>query len=159
MADQPAVTLAAPVSQQERITILDSLRGIAVLGILLMNITGFALPAPAHRNDLAVMNEIGTVNETTWLAVEWPLEGMFRALFSILFGAGIILFLNRQEKRAGGLLPTDYFFMGLALVISVNWKDIRSISLSLLYGSLKLYGVISGSVIFFLVHLNGCGEV
>ena len=36
--------MAIPVSQSERIIILDSLRGIAVLGILLMNIPGFAFP-------------------------------------------------------------------------------------------------------------------
>ena len=36
--------LAAPVSQTERIVILDSLRGIAILGILLMNIPGFSRP-------------------------------------------------------------------------------------------------------------------
>ena len=38
-----STTLAAPVSQSERIIILDSLRGIAILGILLMNIPGFGL--------------------------------------------------------------------------------------------------------------------
>lgn len=102
--------MAAPVSQWERITILDSLRGIAVLGILLMNITGFALPAPAYRNDLAVMNETGTINEKTWFIIEWIFEGSQRALFSILFGAGIILFLTRQEQKRGGLWPADYFF-------------------------------------------------
>ena len=48
MANGSSAIMAAPVSQQERITILDSLRGIAVLGILVMNITGFALPAPAY---------------------------------------------------------------------------------------------------------------
>lgn len=110
MGNESSAMTAAPVTQQERITILDSLRGIAVLGILMMNITGFALPAPAYRNDLAVMNEIGTINQKTWFIVEWIFEGTQRALFSILFGAGIILFLNRQEKRTGGLWPTDYFF-------------------------------------------------
>ena len=110
MTNEPTTALAAPVAQQERITILDSLRGIAVLGILVMNITGFALPAPAYHSDLAVMNEIGTINQKVWFVVEWGLEGTQRALFSILFGAGIILFLDRQEKRKGGLWPTDYFF-------------------------------------------------
>lgn len=101
---------AAPVSQQERIVLLDSLRGIAILGILLMNIPGFGLPAPACYGDLAVMNEIGTINAKTWFAIDWVLEGSQRALFSMLFGAGMILFLSRQEKRADGLWPADYFF-------------------------------------------------
>jgi len=110
MTTPPSASFAAPVSQRERITILDSLRGIAILGILLMNITGFALPAPAYRNDLAVMNEIGTLNQKIWFIIEWVFEGSQRALFSILFGAGIILFLDRQEKRSVGLWPADYFF-------------------------------------------------
>ena len=105
-----SATMAAPVSQQKRITLLDSLRGIAVLGILLMNITGFALPAPAYHSDLGVMNEIGTINQKTWFIIEWSLEGTQRALFSILFGAGIILFLDRQEKRPGNTWFADYFF-------------------------------------------------
>jgi uncharacterized protein len=101
---------AAPVAQQERISILDSLRGIAILGILLMNIPGFGLPAPACYGDLTVMNELGTINQKTWFAIDWILEGSQRALFSTLFGAGIILFINRQEKRTDGLWPADYFF-------------------------------------------------
>jgi uncharacterized protein len=100
---------AAPVSQSERITILDSLRGIAILGILLMNIPGFALPYPAML-DPSVLNEWGTINFKTWYFIEWLMEGSQRALFSMLFGAGIILFISRQENRATGLWPSDYFF-------------------------------------------------
>ncbi|MEJ7674228.1 MAG: hypothetical protein WKF59_16425 [Chitinophagaceae bacterium] len=89
---------AAPVDQSERITILDSLRGIAILGILLMNIPGFALPEPVIY-DPSVLNEWGTINFKTWYFIEWFMEGSQRALFSMLFGAGIILFIGRQEKR------------------------------------------------------------
>ena len=102
--------LAAPVQQSERITILDSLRGIAILGILLMNIPGFALPVPAVYGDLMPLNEMGTINFKTWYFIDWVLEGSQRALFSMLFGAGIILFVSRQEKKLDGLLPADYFF-------------------------------------------------
>jgi uncharacterized membrane protein YeiB len=35
---------AAPVSDGERLKLIDALRGVAVLGILLMNIPGFAMP-------------------------------------------------------------------------------------------------------------------
>jgi len=102
--------LAAPVNQSERIILLDSLRGIAILGILLMNIPGFALPAPAAYGDLVVMNEMGTINQKTWFVIDWALEGSQRGLFSMLFGAGIILFISRQEKRTAGLWPADYFY-------------------------------------------------
>jgi uncharacterized protein len=100
---------ASPVSQQERITILDSLRGIAILGILLMNIPGFALPDPVIE-DPSILHEFGTANFTTWYFIDWFMEGSQRALFSMLFGAGIILFITRQEKKTDGLWPVDYFF-------------------------------------------------
>ena len=76
--------IAAPVHQSERIVILDSLRGIAILGILLMNIPGFAMPEPAHL-DPFVLKEWGTVNFKTWYFIEWFMEGSQRALFSMLF--------------------------------------------------------------------------
>ncbi len=101
--------LAAPVSQEERIVLLDSLRGIAILGILLMNIPGFALPDPVYH-DPSVLNEWGTINFQAWYFIEWFMEGSQRALFSMLFGAGIILFISRQEKKNDGLWPADYFF-------------------------------------------------
>jgi uncharacterized protein len=98
-----------PVQQSERITLLDSLRGIAILGILLMNIPGFALPAGIY-GDPSVLNEQGTINFKTWYFIEWFMEGSQRAIFSMLFGAGIILFISRQEKKLQGLWPADYFF-------------------------------------------------
>ncbi len=104
-----STNLAAPVSQTERIVILDSLRGIAILGILLMNIPGFALPAPASYGDPSVLNEWGTINFKTWYFIDWFMEGSQRGIFSMLFGAGIILFITRQEKKAEGLWATDYF--------------------------------------------------
>ncbi len=104
-----AAGFAAPVNQSERIIILDSLRGIAILGILLMNIPGFALPDPV-MDDPSILNEWGTVNFKTWYFISWFMEGSQRALFSMLFGAGIILFISRQEKKTDGLWPADYFF-------------------------------------------------
>ena len=104
-----STNLAAPVNQSERIVILDALRGIAILGILLMNIPGFALPAPASYGDPSVLNEWGTINFKTWYFIDWFMEGSQRGIFSMLFGAGIILFITRQEKKAEGLWPTDYF--------------------------------------------------
>ena len=50
-----STNLAASVSQTERIIILDSLRGIAILGILLMNIPGFGLPL-VQASDPSVLN-------------------------------------------------------------------------------------------------------
>src|SRR5262245_10338586 len=82
-----STTTAAPVAQQERITILDSLRGIAILGILLMNVPGFGLPY-AQAGDPSIQNETG-LNFKAWFIVEGALSGTQRAIFSMLFGAGL----------------------------------------------------------------------
>ncbi|HEX2845979.1 MAG TPA: DUF418 domain-containing protein [Chitinophagaceae bacterium] len=101
-------TFATPISQEERITILDSLRGIAILGILLMNVPGFGLPE-AQASNPALYNETG-INYKTWFVVNWAFSGTQRAFFSMLFGAGIILFISRLEKRMTGIEPALYFF-------------------------------------------------
>jgi uncharacterized protein len=108
MINESTNTFAAPVSQKERIVILDTLRGIAILGILLMNIPGFALPLN-QADDPSVLKETG-INYKTWYIVEWGLAGTQRAIFSMLFGAGIILFITRLEKRMDGITPAIYFF-------------------------------------------------
>lgn len=100
--------LAAPVAQQERIVILDGLRGLALLGILLMNIPYMGLPEPSFDH-LLLNNELGTINEKVWWYVNWIPEGTQRAIFSMLFGAGILLFVSRLEKRTEGIWPAEYF--------------------------------------------------
>jgi uncharacterized protein len=99
---------AQPVMEHERITLIDSIRGMALLGILLMNIPVFGMPFPAFLK-LSVLNEMGTINEKAWFIIEWPVEGTMRAIFSMLFGAGVILFTSRLEKKGEGLLVADYF--------------------------------------------------
>jgi uncharacterized protein len=96
----------APVGQADRIQIIDALRGFAILGILLMNIPGFGLPIGW---DPTVRNEYGTINFKVWHFVEWFPEGTQRAIFSMLFGAGIILFISPKEKKMEGTGPVDYF--------------------------------------------------
>lgn len=119
---------AVPVSQSERILILDSFRGIALLGILMMNIPYFALPEPAADN-LMLNNEMGTVNHKVWYFVNWYLEGSQRAIFSLLFGAGILLFIARLQRKVEGLMVAEYFvrrqlwllFFGLVNAFVLLW--------------------------------------
>lgn len=101
-------TGTSPTAQNERIVLLDSLRGIALLGILLMNIPYFGLPEPAFDNPL-LMNEKGTINMQVWYFINMVPEGTMRAVFSILFGAGILLFVSRLEKRVEGMMAAEYF--------------------------------------------------
>lgn len=108
-ASQP---LAAPIAQVERISIIDSIRGVALLGILMMNIPYFALPYPIVES-LDILGEYSGPNFYSWLIVSGLFEGTMRALFSMLFGAGSLLLLSRLEKRYAGTYPADIFYRRL----------------------------------------------
>src|SRR5689334_16101232 len=96
---------AAPVFQSERIGLIDSLRGFAILGILLMNIPFFGMPG-ASSSDPTLLKGYDAMDIRVWHFVEWFPEGTQRAIFSMLFGAGIILFTSRQEKRLDGAVQS-----------------------------------------------------
>lgn len=108
MSNEPTTTIAAPISQQERIIFLDSLRGIAILGILLMNIPGFGLPYAAI-GDFSMQPQ-GDLNYFFWYVFgPGVFEGSMRGLFSMLFGAGMFIFISRLEKRTTGLMAAELF--------------------------------------------------
>ncbi|HPG12731.1 MAG TPA: DUF418 domain-containing protein [Chitinophagaceae bacterium] len=101
-------SIAAPISQSERILVIDSLRGIAILGILLMNIPGFGL-APTAISDFSVQPQ-GKLNYYFWYIFgPGVFEGTQRAIFSMLFGAGMYIFTTRLEKRVSGMLSAELF--------------------------------------------------
>lgn len=108
MQTESTGTSAAPIGQQERIILLDSLRGIAVLGILLMNIPGFGI-AHSAIFDYSLMQG-GDLNYFVWYVFgPGVFEGSQRAIFSMLFGAGTIIFITRLEKRLSGSMPAELF--------------------------------------------------
>src|SRR5688500_12134510 len=89
---------STPLAQSDRIEIIDSLRGIALLGILLMNIPAFGMPWGVYYN-LNIRNEFSGPNYYTWWIVNGGFEGTMRAIFTMLFGAGSLLLLLRLEKK------------------------------------------------------------
>ena len=101
-------TTLAPTEREERIGMLDATRGIAVLGILIMNVTGFGLPRA--YDDPTNWGGAEGINLTTWRVVALFFEGTMRGLFTLLFGAGALLFLQRHAARNPGLLPADLYF-------------------------------------------------
>jgi uncharacterized protein len=91
------------VKEKERIASLDLLRGFALLGILLLNIIGFGLPAAAYSNPGYDLLSGSMLDVTTWATVEIFAEGAMRCLFSILFGAGVLLFTTGPSAKGAGL--------------------------------------------------------
>ena len=102
-------TVLIPTAQGERIDSIDVLRGFALLGILLMNILEFGLPGAAYDN-LRLWG--GDAGANLWVfAVQYVLfEGKMRALFSMMFGASIVLLTERGAARGGGLAVADIYF-------------------------------------------------
>ncbi len=101
--------LLGPVSTTERIRSLDVLRGVALLGILLMNITGFGLVFMAYVDPTVQGGDEG-YNLLVWLINNLFFEGTMRALFSMLFGVGMVLMTSRMIGRGGGIEVADIYY-------------------------------------------------
>lgn len=81
----------------ERIGALDFVRGVAVLGILAINVTGFWGPLLATFNPVLPHPETGGA---LWFITAYVLfEGKMRGLFTLLFGASMMLFADAAERR------------------------------------------------------------
>jgi uncharacterized protein len=99
----------APVTVSQRINSVDIIRGVALLGILLINIVYLGLPHPAYHDPTAAGGATG-LNLRVWEINTLFFEGTMRALFSMLFGAGVILLTGRLEKRGGGVEIADIYY-------------------------------------------------
>ncbi|MBE9517277.1 MAG: hypothetical protein IMY68_01870, partial [Bacteroidetes bacterium] len=88
----------SPVSQSDRIVSIDLLRGVAVLGILIMNIQHFSMPSAAYINPTAYGDLTG-INKWVWIISHIMASGKFMSIFSMLFGAGVLLFTGRAEAK------------------------------------------------------------
>ena len=84
----------SPTNLNNRIETLDVLRGFAVLGILLLNILMFGQVSFYYLNPSVIE---GTLTDwIIWALIDISAEGAMRALFSILFGAGVLLFTKNK---------------------------------------------------------------
>ena len=96
---------SGPTRQKDRIASLDVLRGVAVFGILANNIEDFAGPTGISSGiPLELLGKAAGHPGLDLAAtvIQWILvAGQMRALFSILFGAGVVLLTERVTRRAG----------------------------------------------------------
>jgi uncharacterized protein len=84
-----------------RVAAMDVLRGLALLGILLMNLEGFAGP-PAQMGT-GVDPALRGMDRWADAAIYVLVQGKFIALFSLLFGAGFAVMVTRAEHEGGSL--------------------------------------------------------
>lgn len=90
-----------------RIATLDILRGVAVMGILAMNAVAFAMPAPAYYNPAAYGGTDG-IDLVAWTISFVFVDGKMRGLFSLLFGASLLLITDAAEEKGRSPAATHY---------------------------------------------------
>jgi uncharacterized protein len=112
------VNEAGPVIQTERIASLDVLRGVAVLGILVMNIQSFSMPGAAYMNPSAY-GDLDGANHWVWYISHLLADQKFWTIFSMLFGAGIVLMTSRAEAAGRGSAGIHYRRMGWLLLFGL----------------------------------------
>jgi len=100
-----------PTQKSSRINSLDVIRGIALLGILLMNINGMGLPF--SYGDPTIAGGAEGLNLDVWITNNMLFEGTMRGLFTLLFGAGVILLTSRLEKDGAGITTADIYYRRL----------------------------------------------
>ena len=135
----PADHRPEPVSAAERFTSVDVLRGFALLGILAMNIVGFAWPGPAYGNPLRGAGFEGT-DRAIWFFNHLVFEAKMMTIFSMLFGAGLVLMGERAAARGASLRGVYY----------------RRVLWLLVIGAIHAYLIWDGDVLFLYAE---CGLV
>jgi uncharacterized protein len=117
---------AEPAAAGERISSIDVLRGVAVLGILLINIEDFGL---LHSNKSAAGTEwVGVYVPSNfshaalagWIAMRAIFEGKMRAIFAMLFGAGVVLLTSRLERRSDGTRVADIYYRRTLWLLAIG---------------------------------------
>ena len=152
MTDIAATEAAAdmpvpPAPPPKRIATLDIVRGIAVMGILAMNIVAFAMPFQAYMNPVAYGMESGA-DLASWAFSFVFIDGKMRGLFSFLFGASTLLVIERAQASGRSPARVHYARMlwllvfGLIHFYFIWFGDI-----------LSLYALI-GLVLFFFRNLS-----
>jgi uncharacterized protein len=120
---------ALPVAAAERLSAVDTLRGFALLGILAMNIVGFAWPGAAYDNP-TLGGGFSGFNRVIWVFNHLFFEMKMMTIFSMLFGAGLVLMGERADDRGASVRGVYYrrclwlLVIGLIHAYLIWWGDI-----------------------------------
>jgi uncharacterized protein len=104
--------------RQDRLITLDALRGFAVMGILAMNIIAFGMPEWAYITPKAYGGDT-MADRITWLISFIFLDGKMRGLFSLLFGASMMLIIENADAKGESARQVHYSRMGWLAVFGL----------------------------------------
>jgi len=117
-----------PVAPRERIVFLDVLRGLALAGIVVANIRGFGSPMEAYNRPRLLWNS--PADQAANFLLETLVTGKFLTIFSILFGLGFAIQVDRARERGARFVRLYLRRMailalfGAAHVLLLWWGDI-----------------------------------
>ncbi len=121
------MTRSGPMAQHERIPSLDAMRGVALFGILFVNMTwftGFAVMSSEERAGLGTQ----AIDDVVYWLVHCFVDGKFWSLFALLFGVGFAVQLERGATPARFVRRmTILLVIGLLHAIFVWFGDIVSL--------------------------------
>jgi len=100
------------IDQSQRIRILDIIRGVAVLGIVTMNIADMAYPEDLVLDYYATDPDMGW-NYWTGVILEILFSEKMRGLFTLLFGVSSVLIIEKLKNNLDGLTVADLYFRRL----------------------------------------------
>ncbi|MBE5074587.1 DUF418 domain-containing protein [Erythrobacteraceae bacterium E2-1 Yellow Sea] len=119
-----------PAPASNRIVTLDLIRGIAVLGILFANITAFGQPLMVYFWPPAMPGGASETDKLAWLVQYVLIDHKMRGMFSLLFGAGMMLFVEKAWARGAG-----------------RWLQFRRLFWLLMFGSIHFYFIWLGDIL------------
>ncbi|HMG48536.1 MAG TPA: DUF418 domain-containing protein [Allosphingosinicella sp.] len=108
--------MTAATEPGRRIATLDIIRGVAVMGIFAVNVVAFAMPFQAYFNPSAYGLE-SNADLALWFATFILVDGKMRGLFSLLFGASMLLVIERAEASGQSPAKIHYSRMVWLLVL------------------------------------------
>ncbi|WDI31178.1 DUF418 domain-containing protein [Hyphococcus flavus] len=133
-----------PSPASSRIDGLDALRGVAVLGIFVINIIGFSMPWLGFSYPTLAGGD-GALNYGLWTFTEIFIEGSMRGLFSLMFGAGVILFTQRAIYPDGPIKVADLYYRRTLWLIVFGLVHAYAL---LMPGDILLIYGIAGLIVF-----------
>ena len=122
----------APTAVSERIDTLDFIRGLAVMGILAANIVAFGQPMDAYMYPAAFQTDPGDPGGWMWIMQFILIDGKMRGLFTLLFGAGVYLFMEKAWARG-----------------ATRWLQAWRLAILMVFGMIHFFFIWPGDILFY----------
>lgn len=122
----------APTALSERIDTLDFIRGLAVMGILAANIVAFGQPMDAYMYPAAFQTDPGDPGGWMWITQFILIDGKMRGLFTLLFGAGVYLFMEKAWARG-----------------ATRWLQAWRLAILMVFGMIHFFFIWPGDILFY----------